>query len=137
MALKAKKTEKPLTLPLYSLFREPSSAISKPEAIMYKYLEVVKAMDAPEEAEHILFFKISNQYLNRSLKLLAAKAGIRKKITTQVARRTFATIMATKVKGPTVQKLLQHSRPDMTNIYIQLSNQNIENALKKVDWNNE
>lgn len=134
LTLKAEKTGKALILPLYALFQVKGARVSKPEEIIYKYLHWVDGLDAPEEAEKIPFFRITNQYMNRALKVLAVRAGIRKEITSHVARRTFATIMATKVKTPVLQRLLQHSRPDMTNIYVQLSNRVIENELKKIDW---
>jgi hypothetical protein len=42
--------------------------------------------------------------------------------------------MATKVKSPVLQKLMQHSRPDMTAIYVRLGNEEIETELEKIEW---
>ncbi len=134
LALRAKKTEKPLILPLYSLFKRGEGLPSKPEVIFNHYLEQFRPMIEKKGVRELPFFKITNQYYNRSLKLIAQKAGISKNLTSHVARRTFATIMATKVKAPILQRLLQHSRPDMTNIYIQLSNHLVEEELDKIEW---
>ena len=133
--LKAKKTDKSLKLPLYLLFRQEGEKLSRPEKILTRHLKQFKDFQDIEEAKRLRLFPISNQYFNRSLKTIAKHAGVNKKLTSHVARRTFATIMATKVKAPILQRLLQHSRPDMTNIYIQLSNHLVEEELQKVHWN--
>lgn len=134
VSIKAKKTGKPLILPLYMLFKQGIDLPSKPEAIFNRYLEQFKPFLEVQGVDELPFFKITNQYFNRSLKLIAERVGIKKRLTSHVARRTFATIMATKVKAPVLQRLLQHSRPDMTNIYIQLSNHLVEEELQKVRW---
>ncbi|WP_367392769.1 phage integrase SAM-like domain-containing protein [Lewinella sp. LCG006] len=132
--LTAQKTNKRLELPLNFLFRNCDQGNSKPEAIIGRYLKEITILGNSEQTAHLPLFKISNQYLNRSLKTVAERAGIRKKITAHVGRRTFATIMARKVKAPILQRLLQHSRPDMTNIYIHLSNKDIESELQAIEW---
>lgn len=133
LTIKAEKTAKNITLPLYNLFRSDGTQ-SKPEAILLKYAAPLLEYD---DLKDIQFFNISNQYFNRSLKEIAQLAGIKKRITAHSARRTFATIMATKVKAPVLQRLLQHSRPDMTSIYIQLSNKRIEEELAQIQWKPE
>lgn len=132
--LKAKKTEKNLKLPVYMLFKKEDDQLSRPESILRNHLEQFKDFIELEEAKDMRLFRVTNQYFNRSLKELAKYAGIKKRITSHVARRTFATILATKVTAPVLQRLLQHSRPDMTNIYIQLSNHMVEEELQKVSW---
>ncbi|MCB0568003.1 MAG: site-specific integrase [Phaeodactylibacter sp.] len=121
-----KKNGKHLTLPLWLLFKRDGIQWSKPE-------EIVREAMAAREGDKPLF-RISNQYLNRGLKELAALAGIDKKLTSHVARRTFATHMATRVKVPVLQKLLSHSQPDITMIYVKLANSVIEEELEKIDW---
>ena len=108
--------------------------MSRPEAIIEHYLEEIAILGDREVTRELSLFKISNQYLNRSLKVIAQRAEITKRITAHVGRRTFATIMARKVKAPILQRLLQHSRPDMTNIYIQLSNRDVESELQAIEW---
>lgn len=128
---KAEKTGKPLTLPLYHLFPD-ADGNSRPGAIVERYFKPLAALG--EIGAQLMPLKIENQPLNRSLKILAQRAGISKRVTTHIGRRTFATIMATKVQAPVLQKLLQHSTPSMTNIYVQMSNKAIEDELKKVTW---
>lgn len=132
--LKAEKTVKRLDLPLYYLFRKPDQVQSRPETIIQRYLDQLAPLLNQPGMEQIPLFKVSNQYLNRSLKVVAKRAGINKQVTSHFGRRTFATIMARKVQAPVLQRLLQHSRPDMTNIYIQLSNKAIEDELEKIQW---
>ncbi len=134
MNFKSQKTGKVLALPLYLLFRIQGKEHSRAEAIIQKYLDAFKALGNSSEAQSISLFSISNQYYNRALKEIAKLAGIHKNLSSHVARRTFATQMATKVQMPVLQKLLQHSKLDMTRIYVQLSNQLIEQELGKIKW---
>jgi integrase len=131
LKLKSGKTGKILALPLYALFKVKGEKYSKPERILIEHLAPLEGIEAP----NFKIFQITNQYFNRALKELAVLTGIRKRITAHTARRTFATLMATKVKAPILQRLLQHSRPDMTAIYIQLSNTEIEQELEQIEWN--
>lgn len=130
----AEKTDKPLELPLYFLFQDGDEGGSRPERIVKKYLAELGPLASCTGAERIRFFPYTNQYVNRTLKQIAALAGIKKKVSTHVARRTFGTQMATRVKSPVLQKLMQHSRPDMTAIYIRLGNSEIETELEKIKW---
>ncbi|NRB50580.1 MAG: site-specific integrase [Saprospiraceae bacterium] len=129
----AQKTGKSLRLPLYLLFKPGLDGLSKPEILFRKYL--LDRKDLPTGFKTMpLFGGITNQYLNRSLKILAKKAGIQKNLSSHAGRRTFATIMATKVEMPILQRLLQHSTLEMVKIYVRLSDKQIINELQKVSW---
>ena len=119
----AKKTNKQLLLPLYKLYER------KPERIIQKYrAEVI--FDCG-----LIFHKYSNQYFNRTLKDLAARAGIAKKITSHLARHTFATHLASKVPIHVLKAILQHSKIETTMVYLHLSNKIVNDALDGVvDW---
>lgn len=130
----AEKTSKPLELPLYFLFQDGHPDGSRPERIIRKYLGDLGQLASCTGAERIRFFPFTNQYVNRTLKEIAKLANIKKNVSTHVARRTFGTQMATRVKSPILQKLMQHSRPDMTAIYIRLGNGEIETELEKIEW---
>jgi len=132
--LKAEKTGKDLLLPLFLLFPGEEEGPTRPERILEKHTKELMRWEDSEEVKAIPFFQITNQYFNRELKALAKKARITGKLSAHAARRTFASFMATRVKVPVIQKLLQHSTPNMTNIYIQLGTQVIEEELKKVEW---
>lgn len=131
---RAEKNGKYLNLPLYNLFKVEGKP-SKIEQLISRLLEA-RARECGHNPvfNEIPFYNVTNQYLNRSLKVIAELAGIDKRLTTHVGRRTFATILATKVQMPILQRLLQHSTLDMTKIYVQLSNQAIENELDKIKW---
>lgn len=125
---KTQKTKKRLELPLRLLFKTEGSDQSRPERIVDKYLGKKGANPLRN------LFKLSNQYYNRQLKEIAKLANIDKELSSHMARRGFATYMGTKVKATIVQKILQHSKLDMTMIYIQLSNKDVEQQLNTVEW---
>lgn len=116
--IRAQKTKKLLTLPLYTLHD------GKPAQILEKY------WDRP----YRIFSISSGQYLNRELKKLAKLANINKAVTSHVARHTFATHLALKVPLHILQRLLQHGKIETTMVYVHLSNQIINDELGKVDW---
>lgn len=116
--IRAQKTKKLLTLPLYTLHE------GKPAQILEKY------KDRPSK----LFSISSGQYLNRELKKLAKLAKINKAVTSHVARHTFATHLALKIPLHVLQSLLQHGKIETTMVYVHLSNQMINDELEKVDW---
>ena len=130
LELQSKKGSKQIKLPLHILFAMESGT-SRPVSLIQKYNSRLPEDESFDEVE---LFKLSLQYYNRALKEIATIAGIRKKLASHVARRTFATEMAKKVKPSILQRLLQHSKLDMTNIYIQLSSDAVERELEKVSW---
>lgn len=118
----AKKTTKQLILPLYKLYQR------KPEDIILKHKKDLLYHRG------LVFHKYSNQYFNRTLKEVAARAGIQKKVTSHVARHTFATHLASKVPLHILKSILQHSKIETTMIYLHLSNKLVNDALDSVDW---
>jgi len=132
--MRMKKTEDLIYLPLWGLFRRPGEPMSRPEAILRAAMaKRGRAMDK-EAFREIPFFKIRNQNYNRNLKRLAQRAGITKHLTTHVARRTFATLMASKVSVPTLQRLLGHRQIETTMLYVNLSAHAIDEELRKTNW---
>ncbi|WP_052600072.1 site-specific integrase [Aureispira sp. CCB-QB1] len=118
----AQKTGKQLLLPLYKLH------LKKPEQLIQKHL-------ISGAAPHVLVFhQYTNQYFNQTLKLLAARAGINKAISSHVARHTFATHLASKIPLHVLKSILQHSKIETTMIYLHLSNKVVNDALDGVDW---
>lgn len=85
----------------------------------------------------------TNEYINRQLKEIAIVLGIRKKITYHVSRHTFATNFI--ICGGNVihlQKILGHSKIEMTMIYVHIVDQitneeihNMDSILKVQDAN--
>lgn len=76
---------------------------------------------------------ISNQKYNDYLKLLQAGAGIKKSITTHVARHTFATTLINKdVPIESVSKALGHSNIKQTTHYARLLGKKVVSDLAKL-----
>ncbi|MCK5401036.1 MAG: site-specific integrase, partial [Flavobacteriaceae bacterium] len=93
--MKREKTSKELSIPL----------LPKAETILNKYNE-----------EHFIFPRISNQRYNSYLKEMASIIGIEKRLTTHMARRTFAStvLLYNDVPMEIVSKLLGHSSMKIT-----------------------
>jgi len=93
--MKREKTSKELSIPL----------LPKAEVILNKY-----------DGEDFVFPRISNQRYNSYLKEIAAIVGIEKRLTTHIARKTFAStvLLYNDVPMEIVSKLLGHSSMKIT-----------------------
>jgi len=77
--------------------------------------------------------RISNQKYNDYLKLLAEVAGVRKNITSHVARHTFATYLLNKdVPIETVSRALGHTDISTTKIYAKMLGKKVVNDMAKL-----
>lgn len=126
LEFKTFKAKKMAYLPLRSIFRD-DQFLSRPEQILERYYN---------DQNELVFPKLPESKINRHLKEIAKEAGISKKVTFHMGRHTFGTIMSTKVPLPTLQNLMQHSDIKTTMIYVNMSNDMIDDSLGKVDWNN-
>lgn len=75
----------------------------------------------------------SEQKLNERLKKIATIAGIEKKMTTHVARHTFATMLA--INGTpevVIAKLMGHKSPKTTRVYIHIAEQARQNEMARL-----
>jgi site-specific recombinase XerD len=111
------KVNKRAELPLYKLFN------GLPEIILRNYMK---------DSETLVFTNISEQYINRHLKVLAQRTGIKFNLTFHIGRETFGTYMATKVQPFELMRLMQHSDIKTTMRYVHLSKQMIHESLDKV-----
>lgn len=116
------KVKKQAELPLYKLFTVKELP-SLPEQIINQYLN-------PDNA--LVFPKLSEQYINRQLKDLAALAGIKINLTFHVARETFGTYMAGKVEPFYLKRLMQHSDIKTTMRYVHLDKKMMNDKLDKI-----
>lgn len=123
---KSFKTQKQAYIPLWSLFTNANSK-SKPEVILESYYS---------SGSELLFPTTAESRVNRHLKEIAKQAGITKNVTFHMGRHSFGTIMASKIPLPTLQSLMQHSDIKTTMIYVNMSNDMIDENLAKVNWNN-
>lgn len=78
---------------------------------------------------------LSNQKMNAYLKEIAAVVGIKKDLTTHLARHTFATTvtLANYVSIENVSKMLGHSSIGMTQHYARILDASIENEMQNVE----
>ena len=114
------KTAEPIRIPLYLLFD------GKPIEILNRYTQ-------PDR--NYIFDDLTNQYVNRCLKELAALAGITKTVTFHTARHTQATFLLYKgVNITTVQKLLGHKKLQTTQIYSKVMDKTIISELQAVKF---
>lgn len=117
------KVDKTITLPLFLLFS------GKPEAIIKKYIVEGKSKN------DLIFKKISNQYINRSLKILSELARINTRLTFHVSRHTFGTMLAELTQNPyLIMDLMGHADIQTSMIYIHRSQERINKQLRNVSW---
>jgi integrase len=117
---KMEKVEKPVTLPITLLFN------GKPLKYILKYLD--------NQGNHI-FPRITNQHINRQLKILAQNTDILMRLTFHVARHTFGTMLAELTYNPyLIKELMGHADIETSMIYIHLSQEHINKQLKTVKW---
>jgi site-specific recombinase XerD len=120
------KTNKRAELPLYSLFKKPKSVNSLPELIIKKYFE---------KNNEFLFPKLTDQFINRNLKVIAFEAKLPFKVTFHTARHSFGTYMASKIPLPQLSYLMQHSDIKTTMLYVNMNQELVKQGLIKVEWN--
>lgn len=125
LEFKTFKVQKMAYLPLRNLFRD-NYALSKPERLINRYFKV---------ENDLVFPCVPESKINRHLKAIAQQAGIKKNVTFHMGRHTFGTIMSSKIPLASLQSLMQHSDIKTTMIYVNTSNDIIDDNLGKVDWN--
>lgn len=125
LEFKTFKVQKMAYLPLKNLFKDKYE-LSKPERIIDRYYNV---------NNEFVFPSIPESKINRQLKAIAAQAKIKKNVTFHMGRHTFGTIMSSKIPLASLQSLMQHSDIKTTMIYVNISNDIIDDNLGKVDWN--
>ncbi|MCX6257989.1 MAG: site-specific integrase [Bacteroidia bacterium] len=83
---------------------------------------------------HVLLPVYSNQKLNAYLREIADMCGIRKKMTTHMARHTFATTVTLNNDIPieSVSKMLGHSSIKMTQVYARLLDKKVARDMSKL-----
>ena len=121
----AQKTDKVLRLPLYVLYKEEGCQLTRPEVIAYRYIQMAGESDEP-------FFQLTNQHINRELKVLAKMANIEINLRCHIARHTLRTLMASRVSTPILKELMQHSQIGITMLYVHVSGEIIKDELNKV-----
>lgn len=77
---------------------------------------------------------ISNDKYNAYLKELAARLGITKRVTSHLARHTFATTIAyaNGVSIGSIQKMLGHAKRSTTEIYAEMLDKTVEKEMDQL-----
>jgi len=101
-----------------------------PKTIMDKY-----AYHPCQLRENRILPVLSNQKFNGYLKEIATICGIQKRLTSHVARHTFATTVAINNEIPEhiVARILGHSNTKMTQHYAKLNIKTISNVMKRIE----
>ena len=89
------------------------------------------------KAKNVLLPVPSNQKMNAYLKEIADLCGIKKRLTTHVARHTAATVvfLANEVSMENVAKILGHANIKMTQHYAKVLDSSIMRDMQKVEMN--
>lgn len=100
--------------------------LSSSAKILKKYRD-----DAKRKGRNTIFPPITNQHVNRSLKIIQEACEINTNLTFHVARHTFAKTVALKNGIPleTVQMMLGHSKISTTQIYADVDEEKIINDM--------
>ncbi len=86
------------------------------------------------ENDSFVFYKISSEKINKSLKNIAIKANIEKPLSCHVARHTFATLcLELNMNITTISKILGHSKLSTTMIYAKVLNETKKKEILKWD----
>jgi len=92
------------------------------------------AMELIEDRNDLLFAPIADQTCNLWLKLIAHKAGIKKRLTFHVSRDTFATLFI-EIGGDvfTLKDILGHGDIKTTQIYVKMNDKHKEKCMRNFD----
>jgi integrase len=82
-----------------------------------------------------IFDDLTNQHVNRSLKVIASMAGIDKNLTCHMARHSCATILLNKgLQLEYVKEILGHSSLQSTQVYAKVMRKALKNELAKIEF---
>ncbi len=92
-------------------------------------------LQARQEGRRTIFSKITNQQVNRSLKIIQEVCGINTPLTFHVARHTFAKTVALKNGIPleTVQMMMGHAKITTTQIYADVDEEKIKDDMRGLE----
>lgn len=107
----------------------------KVDAIIHKYLEKYKPFRA-DKLENRLFFDFHNTVYNRTLKELQRFAGIEENLTSHLGRHTCITLLINDfgLDITKAQLIAGHSKIEMTRKYLRITDNDLSDASKRIDW---
>lgn len=78
---------------------------------------------------------VSNQYLNRELKIAAQKAGIKKHVTSHILRHSFASYLVKQdIHIAVIQRLLGHASVKTTSVYMHVQQDDLKDAINQLNY---
>lgn len=120
---KIQKTTASINLPLYDLFD------GKPESILLDYWSV--------DQDGTVFNTLADDNLNKTIRRLAKKAGIKKHITWHVARHTFCTLLAELgLNAYQIMALAGHKTITVAQKYVNNPKKVAKAGLEGINWKN-
>ena len=121
---------------MLKIYREKSDELSSVPVLNVAIQLIEKYKDHPKKlSDGTVFPSISNQDLNRNLKIIAEVCGITKYMSFHLARHTFATVVTLKNGVPieTVSKMLGHTKISTTEIYAEVDDEKIMEDMSEVE----
>lgn len=115
-------------------YRQKSQELSAVPMLDEAILILNKYWTIGKNANEPIFPHLSNQEVNRNLKIIQASCGIFKEMTFHIARHTFATTITLKNGVPieTVSKMLGHTKLTTTQIYAEVDEEKIANDMNGI-----
>jgi site-specific recombinase XerD len=121
---------------ILKIYREKSNELSSVPVLNIALQLMNKYKEHPQaKLNGTIFPQISNQDLNRNLKIMAEVCGINKYMSFHLARHTFATVVTLKNGVPieTVSKMLGHTKISTTEIYAEVDDEKIMADMSEVE----
>jgi integrase len=97
-------------------------------------IDILRNLRQIRNPEHFVFKRITNQAINRSLKVIMREAKVNKPITFHCARHTFATILIEAGQSIyNVKGLLGHQNVENTQIYAKLLQKGLDGSMAELN----
>lgn len=144
ISIRMRKTEKPLVIPMNDYIK---TVLNKRRFVVEnnggkitseKYVFNILKIDVDEVSAQDALNAISSAttIINKKLKMIAAKVGIEKNISTHVGRHSYATALLTSdIPLPVIKEMLGHSDIKVTQIYAKVvdsKKDEVVNCLNKL-----
>ena len=116
-----------------ALDKEPSNKFKR--SIIFSEHSPIRLLEFDVRMYDFHLPVISNQKYNDYLKVLAAACGVKKKLTSHVARHTFATTvtMANRVPIEVISKMLGHTNIQTTQLYAKVCQQEVDHEFDRLN----
>ncbi len=117
-------------------YRQKSDELSPVPMLRAAMALVEKYRNDPRSVQRKAIFPyVTNQEVNRSIKIIAEICAIKKYMTFHKARHTFGTVVTLKNGVPleTVKQMMGHKKISTTMIYAEVDEEKMETDMNKVE----